>query len=288
VVLALLLLIYRLIIADNCEFNSNEALNGGGGIRAGNSDLQIDSCNFINNNALSGAGGAIKYTADTTYSGLPYQVTINNTSFLENTADSRGGIRISNWGNAPLIIDVTIDNCEFLNNVSDYYTGLSIGGSSISISNSVFAGNTAIRFSAAAGFASGSIGTVSNCLFASNIANTGGGGWNSGGVSIWSGSNVDFMNCTFADNSASYGAGLTVGYGGAATTTNCIFWGNSEDQIALDTYNNLGGTITINYCDVQGGENSVNIVDPSLSTIIIYKIPVLVFKQQLTQLRLLE
>jgi hypothetical protein len=74
------------------------------------------------------------------------------------------------------------------------------------------------------------------------------------------------MNCTFTDNAAFYGAGLTVGGGGTATTTNCIFWGNSTDQIALDTLNSAGGTLKVNYCDIQGGENSVNVIDPSIST----------------------
>ena len=181
-------------------------------------------------------------------------MTITNTSFLENTAYSRAGIFINNWGMTPLIIDVTIDKCEFLNNVSDHYTGLSVYNSSISISNSVFSGNTAVTYTAAAGFSSGCIGTISNCLFASNVASTGGGGWNSGGLTVWTDVNADIMNCTFVNNSAEYGAGLTVGSGGTATLTNCIFWGNSTDQIALDTYNDNGGTLFVNYCDIQDGE----------------------------------
>jgi len=248
---------------DSCNFISNEALGGnGGGIEAGECDLQIDNCSFVENKAPNWGGGAIALRADTTYSGLPYQVTINNTSFSENTASSSGGVFISNWGWIPLIINVTINNCEFLDNVSDLSTGLTIWDCGFSISNSVFAGNTAVNFAAGAGFTVGSIGTVSNCLFASNITSTGG-----GSVSVWAGANVDFMNCTFADNLASYGAGLGVGGGGIATTTNCIFWGNSTDQIALETWNNVGGTLTVNYCDVQDGEDSVKVIDPLLSTL---------------------
>jgi len=102
-------------------------------------------------------------------------------------------------------------------------------------------------------------GGLINCLFASNHADTGGEDWNSGGASVWSEANVDIINCTFVDNTAAYGAGLTVGGGGIANSLNCIYWGNSNGQIALDTYDNLGGNLTIEYCDVQYGNDSVNI-----------------------------
>jgi hypothetical protein len=252
---------------ETSSFINNESLNGGGGgISAYNCNLQIDNCSFAENDALNGEGGAISFGADTSYTGLPYQVTINNTSFLENTAGTRGGVFINNRAWTPLIIDVTIDSCEFLNNISDLSTGLQIYDCSISISNCVFAGNTAFLFSAAAHFSRGSLGTVANCLFVSNNVVTGG-FYNLGSVGVWGGANVDFINCTFADNSAYDGAGLTVGGGGIATATNCIFWGNITDQIALDTANGQGGTLTVNYCDVQGGVDSVIITDP-LSTLI--------------------
>jgi len=249
------------------SFINNEALNGdGGGISAGNCNLQIDDCSFTENEAPNGGGGAISYVADTSSSSLPYQVELTNNQLLDNIATNRsGGVMIELFDADPSQLNVVVDNCEFVNNDADNYSGLSIRNCFFTVSNSVFTGNTAVSYAAGGGFSRGSIGTVSNCLFASNIANTGGGGWNSGGVGVWSGANVDFMNCTFGDNSAFCGAGLTVGGGGTATTTNCIFWGNSTDQIALDTYNNLGGTITVNYCDIQGGENFINIVDPSLS-----------------------
>jgi hypothetical protein len=253
-------------ILDNVTISNNLANGDGSGISTYNCNLQINNCTFIENDAPNGVGGAIFFTADTTYFGLPYQVTINNTSFLENTAGSTGGVSVNNWAWTPLIIDVTIDNCEFLDNASDHNTGLHIFDCSFSISNSVFAGNTAVGYTAGAQFGFG-IGTITNCLFASNISNTGGGNLNGGGAGVWNGANVHFMNCTFADNTAFSGAGLTIGGGGTATTTNCIFWGNSTDQIALATNNNAGGTLFVNYCDVEGGENSVNVIDPLLSTL---------------------
>ena len=245
-------------------FKNNTAAFWGNGMQAVNCNLLIEKCLFIENNI---GGGALAVGADTTYTGLPYQVIINNTSFIDNTSNSRAGLFINQWSGTPLIIDVTIDNCEFSGNTSDRYVGLCIYNCSFSLSNSIFTHNTAISYTAGAGFSSGCVGTVSNCVFASNIANTGGEEWNSGGLTVWGGSSVDIINCTFADNSAFYGAGLTVGYGGTATVTNCIFWGNSTDQIALGTYDNIGGTLFVNHCNVEGGEDSVYIVDPSLCTL---------------------
>jgi hypothetical protein len=168
------------------------------------------------------------------------------------------------------LLNVVIDNCNFLDNVAERNGGLRLFALpkmlNFTLSNSIFKGNKAQYFAGGFNTYSG-IGTVTNCLFASNDASTGGGNYNSGGVSVYGPNEVDFMNCTFADNSASYGAGLTVGPEAITTTTNCIFWGNSTDQIAIDTSNGAGGTLTVNYCDIQDGENSVNIIDPLLSTL---------------------
>ncbi len=253
----------------NVILDNNFSLRVGGGIQSHFSNLQIDSCTFTNNTAQEDNGGGLSYIndGDPGHAGEIFEINITNSTFEGNTSNATAGVFINKSTSDLTTINVSIDRCEFINNSSDNNTGLHIRNSNFQISNSIFKGNTAVQYAAGAEFSRGSIGTVSNCLFASNIASTGGENWNSGGVSVWSEANVDFMNCTFADNSASYGAGLTVGYGGTATTTNCIFWGNSTDQIALATYNNEGGTITINYCDVQGGENSINIVDPSLSTL---------------------
>jgi hypothetical protein len=253
---------------NNCNFINNESLNGlGGGIQAGSCDLQIDNCSFVENEAPNGmGGGAIGCTYWDAYS--TFLVTITNTIFDNNYTNEWGG-GVAVWSADTLkFVDVLIDNCEFINNTAGYYAGLYINnkGVNFNVSNCKIIGNEAVNFGGGSGF-NGSDGIVSNCLFASNVACTGGGNWNSGGVGVWWEANVDFMNCTFADNSSSYGAGLAVGMGATATTTNCIFWGNSSNQIALDTMANQGGTLTVNYCDVQGGENSVNVIDPSLSTL---------------------
>jgi parallel beta-helix repeat protein len=259
------------LILDNVRVSHNTAADDGGGLLSYYSNLQIDNCNFTGNTALGNYGGALDYWnfGDPSNAGVIYQVVITNSHFSNNSApDLIGGVGIAHSDTDSSFINVIIDSCKFIDNSSDHYTGLHISGkrSEFTVTNCVFSGNTAVQYTAGASFHSESSGMVSNCLFNSNTAATGGGNWNSGGAGAWAWANVDFINCTFADNSAAYGGGLGVGRGSVVTTTNCIFWGNSTDQIALITYDNEGGTLTVNYCDVQGGKDSVNIID-TLSTL---------------------
>lgn len=253
---------------NNCNLNLNNVtflgntatVWAGGGISLGNSNFQINGCTFSNNNA-SVMGGAIFFSADTSDQGIPHQITIENSSFLSNYAEESGAINISNFAYTPLNINVIIENCEFVGNASNRYAALDIWDSRLTISNSMFTNNTATSFAGAAGFRLGSSGTVTNCIFAANLALNS----HSGGVLVGRRANLDFMNCTFVENSATYGAGITIGGNGIATTTNCIFWKNSPDQIALDTLKNIGGTLTMNYCDIECGENDIYVIDSLLS-----------------------
>jgi len=255
----------HVFLSDNL-FKQNIARSGGG-LSLHLSNLRVENCIFEENESTRN-GGAILFTADTIYYGVRFQIEIKNSQFINNTALERGGggVRINSWYVYTSAINAVIDKCDFTGNSADWSGGLSITGSIFNLSNSIFKGNSSVRFNGGLGV-NQSIGTILNCLFASNVASSGGGDFDSGGVGIYRWSNIDIMNCTFADNSASFGAGLTVGPGSIATTTNCIFWGNNTDQIALDSLDGEGGTLAVNYCNVQGGEDSVNVIDSSLSTL---------------------
>ena len=258
---------YSSPILNGVTFRNNTATNwADGAIHSINGNLQIDNCIFEENSDVV-FGGAINFYCSDTLN-ITYQLIMTNTLFYNNSGEQGGGTWAGCGDSAK--VDVLIEKCSFINNFAEKSGGLWITGGSnkvdFTLSNSIFSANEALDFSAGCSF-NRCRGTVSNCLFNSNAASTGGGNWNSGGSSVWSNSIVDFMNCTFADNTASYGAGLTVGYGGNAIITNCIFWNNSVDQIALDTYDNVGGTLTVNYCDIEGGEAAVNIIDSSLCTL---------------------
>lgn len=250
----------------NTTLENNTAANGGGGgIVCWGSSPSLDNVTFANNSAINGLGAAVSFSCAGTLNNL-YYLTITNTVFTNNTGGNGGGIWAGSMDSAR--VNVTVDKCTFTNNIAGVGSGLRFTGKYLdfTISNSIFSGNEATYIGAGSAFAYRCTGEVSNCLFAFNNAGTTVND-NSGGAIIQSGAIVDFMNCTFADNTAYYGAGLTVGGGGTAKTTNCIFWGNSTDQIALDTLNSIGGTLTVNYSDIQDGENSVNVIDPSLCTL---------------------
>ncbi|MFQ5639491.1 MAG: T9SS type A sorting domain-containing protein [bacterium] len=250
---------------EHVTVEGNIASTWGGGIDSYRSNVTVTNCDFIGNEARDGTGGGINCTYGQTFAA--FSVAINNTVVENNSATNRsGGIHVATWDS--ISVEVSIDNCDITNNVAGAYTGLYIRGKGVhfNVSNCLITENEAKDFAAGGGFSSNSTGIVSNCLIASNNAATDGGIWNSGGLSVWSGANVDFLNCTFADNSAAYGDGLTVGGGGMATATNCIFWGNSSEQIALATWSSQGGTLMVNYCDIQGARDSVNVVD-ALSTL---------------------
>jgi predicted outer membrane repeat protein len=250
------------VVLGNSTVSDNIATHRGGGLECENSDVSIIDCNLMGNECQNLVAGGIFCEFDDPSD--TFFVSITNTSVESNLSTGGiGGVYIGNSESVP--VNVVIEDCEFVNNVASGLTGLDIRGIGVdfSVSNCVFIGNQATNYTAGGSFGSNSTGTVSNCLLASNAAATGGGDYGSGGANVWGGANVDFMNCTFADNSAASGAGLAVGGGGIASATNCIFWGNSEDQIALSMWENQGGTLTVNYCDVQGGMDSVNVTDPA-------------------------
>ena len=245
---------------DTVTFTSNQASFQGGGINAENSNLQVSNSDFNLNEGIA-ASGAVHYYNDENIM-ENYVIHISNSNFENNTTSgATGGVLIGKADENESSLDLKIDNCTFSDNSANRRCGLFINGEDISftVSNCSFNNNEATTYVGAVSISNSADGMVLNSLFASNTGASGGGNYNAGGVNVWSAADVDLVNCTFADNVAAYGAGLTVGGGGIATATNCIFWGNIHDQIALDTYNNLGGTLTLNYSDIQYGIDSVKI-----------------------------
>ena len=243
------------IMMSNSLFLSNTAESEGGALFATNSNVVIDSCMFMNNSTNSFDGGAMKVSS---YDSLSNRfVSVSNTLFMGNSARAGSGAYIGASDGA--YMDVFMESVTFVENSGEYYVGLRVRGNTYtSVYNSAFIGNESQGYAAAGGFSQGSGGYMDHCLIVNNHANLAGGNANSGGFSIWSGSNVSFNFCTFAGNVAAYGSALSVGGGSYADVHGSIVWGNQgQNSLAAVQWDNNGSGLYLHESTIQGGENGV-------------------------------
>lgn len=246
------------LFLKNCDFLENQA-NNGGGLHIWNSDLIIDSCEF-KLNQVSSEGGAIEYNlADTMFFGVPYQLRITGTDFRQNIAGFRSaGMRIEQYNQDTSLASIFIDQCHFFQNHAERISSLRIAGNlkDFQLSNTIFNGNSSDLWVGGASFSGSSSGQVINCEFSDNSAAQG----NPCGVGVSNGSWVHFFNCTFAKNVSMATGGLSVHRNGKASVTNCIFWGNTANQISVRGINEGSySELYINYSNVQYGKDSVEV-----------------------------
>ncbi|GEM_PF-969887 len=119
--------------------------------------------------------------------------------------------------------------------------GAYLVSASPTVTNCIFAGNVA-SYDGGGVYNKSSSPTLTNCVFVANSAAHG------GGMKSVSSSLPQLTNCTFVTNSASeYGGGMYSTTSGP-TLINCILWGNTAP-----TSSQVDPSATITYSDVQGG-----------------------------------
>jgi hypothetical protein len=135
--------------------------------------------------------------------------------------------RVANQGGAIYVINSapTITNCIIVNNIATSESNNSQGGG-------IYLGN--------AGSA-----TIVNCVIVRNTSN-----YQGGGMYIYN-ARPTIINSTITRNVAVDGGGLYVRHKPAATFTNCIFWGNTPNEIVKDIKGTLSPKITFSI--VQSG-----------------------------------
>jgi hypothetical protein len=227
----------------DCVFEGNRQVGslegvgfaGGGAVNVWGSDCVVERTVFRGNTAFSG-GAACLTAATGEFRGCTFE---DNTARLWG-----GGVALQNAaGRAPF----SLDRCTF-------------------VGNSVASGAYPAGYGGALA-SHGYITTVTNCLFAGNTAAVGG-----GGVSNAMGGTVQLANCTLVSNTALSGAGGGIintngvfgsqPFGGPNTVTlaNCIVRSNVGAQIFA-----LGEVTNVTYCNIQGGWNGMgNIPDDPL------------------------
>lgn len=136
-------------------------------------------------------------------------------------------------------------------------TGVSYGGGMYSYDGSPTVTNCIFRDNYASWVGGGMYSwlgspTVTNCVFRGNSVGTSGGGM----YNNWS--NPTVTNCAFSGNSSVSLGSTGGGIGNNSSTlsvTNTIVWGNTQRQATSSQIHGSNSTLTVTYCDVQGGYN---------------------------------
>jgi hypothetical protein len=215
----------------------------GGAIRSNQTQVTIIRCRFLNNVATA-YGGAVC---------MNNSPTMIDCTFEGNTSPNGGALRIE-FSNA------LVRNCVFTNNSSDLMGGaVSIYQAYPSLMNCKFTANTSMDGGAVRAENMPATGKISNCVFVDNESSYWG-----GGVSLYR-AGPTITGCTLTGNSGGYyGGAVSCKWESTPTLTNCILWANTASTGPEVELRKLS-TISVNYCDVQGGAGQVYVdADSSL------------------------
>jgi hypothetical protein len=250
------------LATEQCSFQHNRTTEdtqygGGGAVYCAEANLTMTSCELRDNNGPSHGGALGVYDGGTvTLAGCTFAdnvadvagaCTIRETApiiciagchFVDNSAFAGGALFIGMYSGA-----VDLNDCAFIENEAEILGGaLVVGNEYLSAIDCVFVGNCASYMAGAVEDAADESIFV-NCAFSRNVADLGGG--------ACCAYEKQYVNCTFSHN---FGSGLTTEDEINPVITNCIFWGNTPEQIAEDPAH-PGGDPIVTYSDIQGGWN---------------------------------
>ncbi|MDY7109659.1 MAG: hypothetical protein SYC29_13575 [Planctomycetota bacterium] len=228
--------------ADGCTFSSNSAFNFGGAV-FGDSDTttHITDSTFIDNQSFAeiyGVGGAIHSDG---------VLSVEHTRFQENVCSHLGGA-VS--GNGDFV------SCTFISNTAGTSGGALFNQWAVNyglrLINCRFVGNQCAKYGGGAILDAGKCDffEMVGCDFVGNKVTDPDGVLYGGGLCLDSYYDlVRIVNCTFWANSAPQGGGAFIGaaWEGSAELYNCVFRGNTPNQINDDP------DISILYSNIEGG-----------------------------------
>ena len=250
---------------DSCSFEGNWAsLFGGAMHNVGSSSPLVHNCDFCDNLALEVGGGMFNEDPESqpTIIGCTFQANIarggggmhnqdslpglivRECAFVRNIADVGGGIDNSRC-------NLAFVDCTFRENWAETGGGVSGHDTSMTLTGCVFSGNTS-TYGGGLSTGWGSETVLMNCMFTGNTAESGGGVHNNG-------ASGDIVNCTFSGNRASMGGGIFGDWGSSLSIRNSIFAGNGTEERPWEIELGYGAALDIAWCNVQGGETSVNV-----------------------------
>ena len=239
----------------DCNFTSNSADKSGGAIIWAASKGTITNCNFEKSVSKSQSGGAIYCNDQAT------QTTITNNRFTDNSVKTCGAGVGSAGANNIIANNVFTDNTagesgaaiytsgknskinnnQFLRNKAESGGAIYIETDGISMDGCYFKDNTIHGGGGGAMRWKGNSGTMTNCEFTENIAET------RGGAIYWNGDNAKIENNNFTKNNAKTAAAGAL-----------LYWGNNAQ---INSNNFEGNTAPNGYgaaLYVDGNSNTVS------------------------------
>jgi predicted outer membrane repeat protein len=217
----------------NSAFTNNTANTTGGAIYNTGSSMNISNSIFNNNIATFENGGAI-------FSSVLSTMAVNNSTFINNTANGAGGAIFYGAASGMIVINSTFTNNSVTN---DFGPTTFIGGGAIYnsgdnalIANSTFTNNSAFVFGGAIENNGGDNISIINSNFTNNTAD------NFGGAIINIGSEMNITNSTFTHNTAENGGAV---YNGGSFAITNIDNSTFNNNIATDKGGALNNEVGI-------------------------------------------
>ncbi|RPJ23072.1 MAG: hypothetical protein EHM35_17635 [Planctomycetaceae bacterium] len=227
------------ITLTDCAFVANEAGMAGAAVYNAGGNTVMTGCTFTRNAAT--ADGAVEHIGG--------WLTARNCTFTDNSGKDGGAVRL-------LSGHTEFADCLFENNSASMRGGALFydGGSSESIHNCIFRGNSAENGGALFGFGRS---TIRNCVFENNSAK-------SGGAASADCHAPNFVHCVFFANRADDGvcvAQNTCSSRSVAwvTITSCILWDSGGVSVAQTS--KATATSRVTYSLIQGGSPGEGNID---------------------------
>lgn len=219
-----------------------------------------DYCFSVSNASVTISGFTVRGALANGIRSVNSSLTVVNCQFTSNSGTSGSGAAIGVFGGS----STSITQSVFTGNSSSYNGGAVYVTGPVSLSDSTFSGNHAGLSGGAVYAATPSVPlTINNCTFTSNSSGSTGG-------AIFSASNLALANSSITGNTAAQGGGALYN-SGSSTVTGCTFSGNSTTGYSYGgAIYNQNGSHTVSESRFLGntaGEDGGGIYDGNLGNL---------------------